>query len=367
MDLELSDEQGWLSDAIATLLAREWSAGADTAADRRALWRSLADFGALAVGGEEGLGAVEMCLIARALGEHLAPVPFLASAAVRFAIAPLGASAPHAFARLAEGEDAVALAMLEPGSRWGPADLRTTIEPAATGAVLNGRKAAVEHAHAADLLAVVAAAPDGPALALVSTAAPGITAAEQPAFDPTAPMHSVRFGDVRLGEGTVANGDTGGDAIVRLSAIGGLLAAAEAVGAAGRMLEDARRYAGERRQFGRPIGTFQALRHLLADMYVRHASSWSSVLYAAAALDEGVAEAPRTASIAKAYVSRASREVAHGAMQIFGGIAMTDEHPAHCYLRRIVVREQQFGDAAHHERALGRALAAAPAVPEPVS
>jgi alkylation response protein AidB-like acyl-CoA dehydrogenase len=367
MDLELSDEQGWLSDAIATLLGREWCTGADTAADRRALWRSLADFGALTVGGEEGLGAVELCLIARALGEHLAPVPYLASAAVRFAIAPLGVSAPNAFARLAEGEDAVALAMLEPGSRWGTADLRTTIEPAAAGAVLDGRKAAVEHAHAADLLAVVAAAPDGPALALVSTAAPGITAAEQPVFDPTAPMHSVRFGDVRLGEGTVANGDTGGDAIARLSAIGGLLAAAEAVGAAGRLLEDARRYAGERRQFGRPIGSFQALRHLLADMYVRQASSWSSVLYAAAALDEGVAEAPRTASIAKAYVSRASREVAHGAMQVFGGIAMTDEHPAHRYLRRIVVREQQFGDAAHHERALGRALAAAAAVPEPVS
>src|SRR3954463_1873420 len=210
MDLELSDEQGWLSDAIATLLHREWSAGADTAANRRALWRSLSDFGALTAGGEDGLGAVGMCLISRALGEHLAPVPYLASAAVRFAILPLGASAPHAFARLAEGEDAVALAMLEPGWRWGPADLRTTIEPAASGAVLNGRKAAVEHAQAADLLAVVAAAPDGPALALVSTAAPGITAAEQPAFDPTAPMHSVRFGDVRLGEGTVAHGDTGG-------------------------------------------------------------------------------------------------------------------------------------------------------------
>src|SRR3954464_1057385 len=237
MDLELSDEQGWLSDAIATLLAREWSAGADTAAERRALWRSLAEFGALTVGGEEGLGAVEMCLIARALGEHLAPVPYLASAAVRFAIAPLGESAPHAFGRLAEGEDAVALAMLEPGSRWGAAALRAAVEPAAAGAVLNGRKAAVEHAHAADLLAVVAAAPDGPALALVSTAAPGITAAEQPAFDPTAPMHSVRFGDVRLGEGTVANGDTGGDAIVRLSALGGLTAARGGGGAPGALPE----------------------------------------------------------------------------------------------------------------------------------
>jgi alkylation response protein AidB-like acyl-CoA dehydrogenase len=107
------------------------------------------------------------------------------------------------------------------------------------------------------------------------------------------------------------------------------------------------------------------LRHLMADMYVRQASSWSSVLYAAATLDEDAAGAGRTASIAKAYVSRAAREVAHGAMQVFGGIAVTAEHPAHRFLRRIVVREQQFGDAAHHERALGRALAAA-ALPEPV-
>src|SRR5919197_134783 len=114
MDLELSDEQTWLADAVGTLLSRTWPPGA------------------------------------------------------------AGAPAPPAFAALAGNGDAVALAMLEPGSRWGAADLRTTVEPAAAGAVLDGRKVAVEHAHAADLLAVVAAAPDGPALALVSTAAAGI-------------------------------------------------------------------------------------------------------------------------------------------------------------------------------------------------
>ncbi|HEV2786259.1 MAG TPA: acyl-CoA dehydrogenase family protein, partial [Solirubrobacteraceae bacterium] len=156
----------------------------------------------------------------------------------------------------------------------------------------------------------------------------------------------------------------GAETIRRLTTIGALLAAAEAVGAAGRLLDDACRYAGERRQFGRPISGFQALRHLLADMFVRQASSWSSVLYAAAALDEDADEAGRTASIAKAYVSRATREVAHGALQVFGGIAVTAEHPAHRFLRRIIVRGQQFGDAAHHERALGRELARA-AVPEP--
>jgi alkylation response protein AidB-like acyl-CoA dehydrogenase len=335
MDLELSDEQRWLSESVETLLAR------DAEPDR--LWARLVDFGALAVGGDDGLGAVELCLIARALGAHLAPVPYLGSAAVRFAGAELD-------------DEAVALAVLEPGASWA-APPQTVVT---RGAFVSGRKTAVEQAGSVPRLAVVAAATDGPVLAMIDAAAPEVALVPQPAFDASAPMWAVELVDApALGE------PLGGDAISRMATIGALLAAAEAVGAAGHMLDDACRYAAERRQFGRPIASFQALRHLLADMYVRQASSWSSVLYAAAALDEDDADAARTASIAKAYVSRAAREVAHGAMQVFGGIAVTAEHSAHLYLRRIIVRERQFGDAAHHERALGRELASA-AVPEPV-
>jgi alkylation response protein AidB-like acyl-CoA dehydrogenase len=335
MDLELSDEQRWLSESVETLLARE--------AEPERLWARLVDFGALSVGGEDGLGAVELCLIARALGAHLAPVPYLGSAAVRFS-ADLG-------------DEAVALALLEPGASWGAAPSQTTV---AGDHLVTGRKTAVEHAGTVGRLAVVAATTQGPALAIVDAAGPEVTLVAQPAFDSTAPMYAVELVDA-----AVLAGPLGGEAIRRMTTIGTLLAAAEAVGAAGRMLEDACAYAAERRQFGRTIASFQALRHLLADMYVRQVSSWSSVLYAAAALDEDADEAARTVSIAKAYVSRAAREVAHGAMQVFGGIAVTAEHPAHRYLRRIIVRERQFGDAVHHERALGRALAAA-AVPEPV-
>jgi alkylation response protein AidB-like acyl-CoA dehydrogenase len=353
MDLELSDEQTWLGESLQTLLAREWRPapdapyGDDAARDR--LWRALVDFGALTVGGEDGLGAVELCLIARALGAHLAPVPYPGSSALRFAVQPL-----------ADGDDALALALLEPGSSWANAAPRTTIDPTPAGDVLNGRKVGVEHAMAVQRLAVAASGQDGAALAIVEARAPGVAVTAQPAFDATVPMYAVDLADAEIVAGPFA-----GEALERLATIGALMAAAEAVGAAARLLDDACRYAGERRQFGRTIGSFQALRHLMADMYVRQASAWSSVLYAAAALDEDAAEAGRTASIAKAYVSRAAREVAHGAMQVFGGIAVTAEHPAHRFLRRIVVREQQFGDAAHHERALGRALAAG-AVPEPV-
>jgi hypothetical protein len=334
MDLELSDQQRWIGEAVDTLLARQED-----------VWAGLVEFGALSVGGEDGLGAVELCLIARALGTQLAAVPYLGSAAVRFATAAV------------LEEEAAALAVLEPGAGWGAAPERTWLD---AGGV-TGRKVAVEHAGAVPRIAVVAATAQGPALAIVDAGAPGVTRAPQPAFDATAPMSALEFASV-----PVVSAPAGEDGVRRLMTIGALLAAAEAVGAAGRMLDDACEYAAQRRQFGRTIGSFQALRHLLADLYVRQASSWSSVLYAAAALDENAAEAPRTVSIAKAYVSRAAREVAHGAMQVFGGIAVTAEHPAHRYLRRIVVRERQFGDAAHHERALGRALAST-AVPEPVS
>jgi alkylation response protein AidB-like acyl-CoA dehydrogenase len=353
MDLELSDEQTWLAESMQTLLAREWRPAADAPygdeAQRDRLWRALVDFGALTVGGDEGLGAVELCVISRALGAHLAPVPYLASAALRYAIEAL-----------ADGEDAFALALLEPGSGWANATPRTTIDPTPAGDVLNGRKVGIEHATAVQRVAVAASAPNGAAIAIVQARASGVALTVQPAFDATVPVCAADLAEVAIVEGPFA-----GEALQRLATIGALMAAAEAVGAAGRLLEDACRYAGERRQFGRTIGSFQALRHLMADMYVRQASSWSSVLYAAAALDEDADEAGRTASIAKAYVSRAAREVAHGAMQVFGGIAVTADHPAHRFLRRIVVREQQFGDAAHHERALGRALAA-DAVPEPV-
>src|SRR3954464_9261269 len=109
MDLELSDQQEWIGEAVETLLARDDGRGA--------LWAGLVEFGALSLGGDDGLGAVELCLIARALGAHLAPVPYAGSAPVRFALAPW-APELQAFAGLAAGGEAVALALLEPGAGW---------------------------------------------------------------------------------------------------------------------------------------------------------------------------------------------------------------------------------------------------------
>ena len=356
MDLELSDEQVWIEESMNTLLDRQWPPAQNAwqagEAERTTLWESLVEFGLLGGSADGQLGAIELCLVARAVGGHLASVPLLGSVAVRYAAAPVAAELPEGFAAALGGDSRVSVALLEPGRGWSVSDTGASVNATR----LTGTKAAVEHADTIDHLAVVAVADGQPGLALVAAGSPGIEVTPQSALDDGVPLSRVTFADV--GADGVVEGELAETVIDRLTTVGGLLAAAEAVGAAGALFAQARQYAAERRQFGRTIGSNQALRHLMADLHVRQASSWSTTLFAAAALDDGIPGAHQTASVAKAYVSRAAREVAHGSIQVFGGIAFTEEHPAHRFLRRIIVREQQFGDAAHHERQIGRALAA---------
>jgi alkylation response protein AidB-like acyl-CoA dehydrogenase len=324
VDLQASEEQTLLAETVDELLARE--------APERA-WASLVEFGAL----DEELGAVELALVAGAVGARLAAVPYVESAAAGYALGEAVAAGA-----------AVSLALSEPGRSFAPTDPTTTLEAGR----LSGEKSGVAYASTVDRLVVPAAASDGVALALVPAGA--ATAIEPEAtLDPTLRPALVRLDGVEPAS-VLADAAPLAE---RLAAVAAVLASAEAVGAAGAVLRLARDYAAERRQFGKRIGSFQALRHLLADMYVKTESSWSSVLYAAASLDEDEPGSLRTASIAKAFASRSTHEVAHGALQVFGGIAFTAEHPAHRFLRRIAARGSQLGTAREHERSLGRSLA----------
>jgi len=345
MDLELTDEQKLLDTSVETLLERH-------ADDPAAVWEKLVEFGGLMVD-PEALGAVELCLIARNLGTKLASVPYLGSAAVRYAVEPIE-DLPAGFANLAEEPTAIAVALLEPGGSWSAERLSTRLD----GEALNGEKCAVDSVPAAGQVLVVALDDQAPALALVPLDATGLEVTAQDSIDAGTPLSHISLAAVAVGPGYLLSGAAAAAAAERLTAIGGLLAAAEANGAAGAMLAQATEYAGQRRQFGRTIGSNQALRHILADMYVRQTASWSSILYSAAALDDDASDAQRSASITKAFAARACRDVAHGAMQVFGGIAFTEEHDAHRFLRRINLRGEQFGSAEHHERLLGRTLAA---------
>jgi len=310
VDLELTEEQTLLRDAVDQMVAR---------AEGGALWSDLVEFGAL----DEGLTAVDLALIAWGLGSRLAGVPFVDAAALAY---------------FAPGHGRVSLCL-------GGASLED-------GRV-SGETSGVTFAATADALAV---GTEG-GLVLVAPAAAGVTIEPESTLDPALQPALVCFDAVE------AEPLADAPDVQSLAALAGVLAEAEAVGAAAAVLELACTYAAQRRQFGHTIGSFQAIRHLLADMYVKVESSWSSVLYAAAALDEREPDALRTASIAKAYAGRATHEVAHGALQVFGGIAFTAEHPAHRFLRRIVVRAGQFGTPREHERRLGRSLAERVEVP----
>ena len=319
MDFRLTDEQSWLAESVGELVTRQPAA---------TLWPALVEFGVL----DGELGMIERALVSYELGSRLAAVPYVDSGAAHYALDGIPASL------------SLACCLGEPGRSFAPSDASTSLD----GAWLTGEKCGVSFAAGVDLLAVPASAPKGVVIALLPPSAADLET--EFSLDPSLEPATVRFD--RVEASSLASGD-----VSLLAAAAGVLAVAEGVGAAASVLALALAYAAQRRQFGRTIGSFQAIRHLLADMHVKVESSWSSVLYASASLDEREPDCLRTASIAKAYAARATHEVAHGALQVFGGVAFTAEHSAHRYLRRVAVRAGQFGSAHDHERSLGRSLA----------
>lgn len=150
MELELTEEQSWISESIDTLLSREWVTPRDvsgaSAERRRQTWTALVEFGSFGIkkDGEDGLGAVELCLIARSLGSHLASVPFLGSAAVRLALAPQARSLPAEIAALLSGQDPIGVALLEAGSGWTVERAGTRLSRGIDGLEIRGEKVAIE-------------------------------------------------------------------------------------------------------------------------------------------------------------------------------------------------------------------------------
>ena len=341
MELQLTDEQELLAASIRELVERKSGEDGIVSAEAgESVWRELVDFGVLEIGPSEAeLGTVDLALVTRALGERLASVPLVDTAALL-----LGAGAEL------EGTDvsSAALGLSEHEHSFAPTRPSTMLE----GDRVSGSKTSVVLADTSALLALSAGTTDGAVLALVRPDAHGVELEREPTLDP-----SLRPATVRL-DGAASERVLGSASSVdQVAATAAVLAAAEAVGAAASVLALARDYAAERRQFGHTIGSFQAVRHMLADMVVLTESSWSSVLFAAASLDEGEPDSLRTAAVAKAWTSRATLDVAHGALQVFGGVAFTAEHRAHLYLRRIASLGSRYGSAADHERELGRSLA----------
>jgi len=372
MDFELSEDQSALQEAASALLedmsqvsrVREVSSS-DSRLDEK-LWRAMADQGWLAVERSEedgglGMGMVEVVVLAEAVGRHLAAVPFsgtlLAAGALSEAVSSgevgrgetLGdKTVEQHLESLSNAQEVGAIAWAKPASARVP---RATPD-ADGGWRLSGRIGPVVYGPAAHVLVVFAeSAGDGGspfALALEDRERPP----PQPAMDVTRTLSWVeldRARAIRLG---------GSAAAASLLDRAATICSAEMLGAASRVLEMTVDYAKTRVQFGRPIGSFQAVKHRCADMLVDVEGMRSSVYFAAWAVGACDPQAQLAASAAKVWCSDAASRVMASALQVHGGVGFTWEHDLHLFLKRSELDQVSYGDAVFHRERLARMLRA---------
>ena len=351
MDFELTQEQAALREVSRGLLAvncppqvvRSLAAAGQDVDEK--LWERGAELGwtGLAVPEEHdgaGQGLVELCLVAEEIGRAAAPGAFTDTALTGLALARLGR--PELLAALAAGDLAASLAFH--GSVTGRYD--------GSDLVLGGRASAVQAAAAADWLLVTAAVPSttgdqGRRLALVKRAR---TAVEpRRTLDETRRWYDVVLDGVRIpAADVVAEAEPDLQWLTDAAAV---LSAADSLGVGERLLEMTVGYVKVREQFGRPLGSFQSVKHKVADMLTTLKGARAATYYAAMALDAGVGDATTAASVAKAFTAEGVAALAGEALQTHGGIGFTWEHDLHLYLRRAKVNEMLYGaPAEHYER-----------------
>ncbi|MGW2351155.1 acyl-CoA dehydrogenase family protein [Actinacidiphila glaucinigra] len=320
-----------------------------------ALWRTLAREVGVAgllvpekLGGQ-GASAREAAVVLEELGSFVAPVPFLGSA-VLATTALLAAGTPEAdtvVARLAEGEQTAALAVPLPSAPG------TEVFPgvrADAGGALGGRVTSVADATAADVLIVPATGPDGPGLYEVRNDAPGVALSVPVPLDLTRPIADVTFDGAAARR--IAGPATAAAAVERALLAGAGLLASEQLGLAQRCLDETVAYLKERHQFGRVVGSFQSLKHRLADLWLEVVQARAAARNAADTLARDSADAPVAIAVAQAFCAPVAVRAAEECVQLHGGIGMTWEHPAHLRLKRAKADEIALGTPGRHRAAL---------------
>jgi alkylation response protein AidB-like acyl-CoA dehydrogenase len=303
--------------------------------------------------GGSGFSFAEQAIVLEELGAALYGGPYLASAvlAATALLASPDEDAQKAYLPgIASGELIATLAFTEEDGSWDPDAIRLAATSDGDGWRLDGRKSFVLDGHTAGLILVVARTSDGLSLFAVPADAPGLTRTALPTLDQTRKLARLDFAAVPA---TLIG--SAGDASAVLSHtldVAAIAQAAEQLGGAQRALDMAVEYAKVRHQFGRPIGSFQAIKHRCADLLLEVESLRSAVQYAAAAVAENSAEVPVVASLVKAYASDVYFHVAAENIQIHGGIGFTWEHDAHLYFKRAKASELFLGDASYHREHL---------------
>jgi alkylation response protein AidB-like acyl-CoA dehydrogenase len=326
------------------------------------LWKKLAEQGWLGLIYPEpydgmGLGLVDLVVLMEEMGRAVAPGPYFSTVLLGgLAILEAGGDAQRKewLPRIAAGDRRVALAWMEPSAQLGPAGVTLTAVEKAGRYTLTGTKLFVHDAHTADALVVAArtrpgAGAEGVSLFLLPKGARGLEVTLLPTMDQTRKLCEVVLSDVTVGaDALLGVAGAGWPPLARVLDRATVALCAEMCGGAQKVLDMTVEYAKIRQAFGRPIGSYQGVKHRAADMLVDVENSKSITYYAAWALDEGSPEAPLAVSMAKAYVSDAYRRVAAAGIQLHGGIGFTWEHDLHLYFKRAKGSEFTFGDATHH-------------------
>jgi len=370
VDFEHTDDQLELRDNARAVLASACPpslvrAVYEDGASSDALWARLVglDWPAIGIAEEHGglgLGFIEVGVVVEELGRVVAPSPFLATVSQ---LAPMlrEAGAAELLPRIADGSCTGTLALAEDGV-WRTGAIATTARREGSGWLLDGVKSHVLDGATADELAVVArldgtAGDDGLGAFVVPGAA--ITAQPRPVIDPTVPLATVVLDGVEVGHDRVLlePGDPGAPRAIERALQEATTAMALSTTATCRAIfETTLQYAKDREQFGRPIGSFQAIKHRLADLYLAVERASSLAWFAALTIAEDDDRRAVAASMAKAAAGDCQRLVAGDGLQLHGGIGFTWEHDLHFSLKRAKSGDLLFGTAAAHRAQLARLL-----------
>ena len=369
MNVALSDEQRELSRTVRAFLEQkspesdvrrlmETEEGFD-----RGVWAQMAvqlGLQGLAIPEEHGGSGYtfrELTIVLEEMGRVLLCAPFF-STAVLAASALLESGDKEAQSRhlpgLASGETIATVALAEDTGGWNEAAVNLAATASNGAWKLSGTKSFVLDGHVADLILVAARSPRGTSLFAVPGDAQGLARQPLSTMDLTRKLARLEFDAVPAAlVGAEGEAWPGIERTLQLAAVG---LAAEQVGGAQRCLEMSVAYAQSRIQFGRPIGSFQAVKHRCADMLVQLEMAKSAAYYAGACAGSGDEDLPVAAAMAKSYCSEAYYKIASDTIQVHGGIGFTWEHPAHLYFKRAKSSELLLGDPRQHRRQLAAAL-----------
>ncbi|ABF10674.1 acyl-CoA dehydrogenase family protein [Cupriavidus metallidurans] len=369
MDFTYSEEQRMLADSLRRFVESEYSFekrrrnAREHGSFDRGIWSSLAEMGVLGLAvpadhGGFGHGPASQVVVQRELGRALVQEPVIPSGVIATAI--LAHHAPAALQAewlpaIASGDKIFTLAYLEPDSRYRPEVARTTARKAgADGYVLNGRKSVVWHGAAADTYIVSAMLDGALALFLVSRDAKGLAVTGYPTMD------RLSGAGLQLADVPATLVTTNGLEALELGLDHGVAAqCAAAAGAIERLIEITAEYLGTRKQFGKPLASFQALQHRVADMLLQKELALSMAYVAAQGLDAtDAAERRRKVSAAKVVTAKAARFAGQQAVQLHGGMGMTDELEVGDYFKALTMVDVLLGDTDLHLERYGEAMAA---------